>query len=391
MALTLWTLMLLELLLACGWAMAAWRLDVPRQAAAHWAAFSLGGALSLGVLLGVPNAPATPAAIGLSSLGTVISLLCMRRGLLLFLRLPPADGEALAVAMPLAVTAALGAGWPAVFPDVVRVVVMCTAVLWLMSRTAAQAWDALRGEFGDTTAFAVLWPLVACIALVVLRLTAALVWPDVTGRLLPAEGPFHVALALVLLVLTLLVHGSLASVVLLRMVARLRHLSQRDALTGLFNRAELMQQLEARHRMLVRYGEPFAVLIIDVDHFKSVNDTLGHAAGDAVLINVAQVLNASARDVDVLGRLGGEEFCVLLPHTDAASARLAAERLRLAIADGHITWRQHAVWLTVSVGLAHGDDPDESPSHLLERADQALYQAKHSGRNRTIVWRPSFA
>lgn len=386
-ALTLSTITLLELMLAVGWALAAWRLDVPRRAAAHWAAFSLLGALSLVLLVALQSRSPSPAVIGLASFGTVASLLVMRRGLLLFLRLPPSDAEALAVAVPQALVAAMGAGWPEVFPDLVRAMVMCTGVLWLLSRTAVQAWEVLREEFGDHTAFVVLWPMVASIALVVLRITAAVVWPDVTGRLLPAEGPFHVALALVLLVLTLLLHASLASVVLLRMVARLRHLSQRDALTGLYNRAEWLSQLDACHRLLARYGEPYAVLMIDVDHFKSINDTLGHSAGDAVLINIAQILNATARDVDVLGRMGGEEFCVLLPRADAVSARRAADRLRLAIADAHITWRQHEVKLTVSIGLSLAADPHETPQQQIDRADQALYQAKRDGRNRTMVAR----
>ena len=110
-------------------------------------------------------------------------------------------------------------------------------------------------------------------------------------------------------------------------------------------------------------------------------------ASDAVLLTVAQVLTASAREVDVIGRLGGEEFGVLLPRSEHMTVRRAAERLRQALGDAETSWKDQPIRLTVSIGAALGTDADEAPSHVLERADRALYQAKNNGRNRTVVAR----
>jgi diguanylate cyclase (GGDEF)-like protein len=192
---------------------------------------------------------------------------------------------------------------------------------------------------------------------------------------------------LLILLLALSQHATLLMMSLLRLLRKLRHLSQRDALTGLYNRAEWTRQLESQHRWLGRFGEPFGVLMIDIDHFKKINDTMGHAAGDAVLLSVAQVLTASAREVDVIGRLGGEEFGVLLPRAEPMTVRRAAERLRQMIGEAETSWRGQPIRLTVSIGAALCLEADESPSHVLERADRALYQAKHNGRNRTVVAR----
>jgi diguanylate cyclase (GGDEF)-like protein len=231
---------------------------------------------------------------------------------------------------------------------------------------------------------------VAGVSLFTLRALAGLL-PPVSGEAalqpLPVDTPLNIASALVVLLLVLILHCNLAAMVLVRLLGRLRHLSQRDALTGLYNRAEWNRQLEAQHRWLGRFGEPFGVLLIDIDHFKKVNDTLGHAAGDAVLLTVAQVLTASAREVDVIARLGGEEFGVLLPRAEQMTVRRAAERLRQMLGDAETTWRDQPIRLTVSIGAALCNDADESPSQLLERADHALYQAKNTGRNRTVVAR----
>ncbi|MES2088775.1 MAG: GGDEF domain-containing protein, partial [Pseudomonadota bacterium] len=118
--------------------------------------------------------------------------------------------------------------------------------------------------------------------------------------------------------------------------------------------------------------------------FKRINDRLGHAAGDAVLCAVAQTLQTQAREIDRAARFGGEEFCVLLPHTLQDGALLAAERLRHAISQINVPWGDEKVTVTISTGLATANDSQETLSSLLRRCDDALYQAKREGRNKVV-------
>ncbi|NRF68071.1 GGDEF domain-containing protein [Aquincola sp. S2] len=385
-ALTMLTLLLLQGGLAAGWLIAARALDLSRRSARHWSASALIGAAALALLLMRGWAPDW-AAVVLGNTLSVVALLGIRRGLLHFLRQPLRDKECAAV-VGLTLAAQLGCALlPEPFAGPARVMAVCVAMAWVLMRCALQSYPALKREFGERRAFLLVSPQVAGVALFLLRGLIGLVPGGPALHALPADTPLNIASALLILLLTLLLHGHLALMVLMRLVRRLRHLSQRDALTGLYNRAEWNRQLEAQHRWLGRFNEPFGVLMIDIDHFKKINDTMGHAAGDAVLLTAAQVLLASARDVDVVGRLGGEEFGVLLPRTEQMAVRRAAERLRQLLCDAETTWRGKQIKLTVSIGAALCNDADESPAHVLERADHALYQAKNTGRNRTVVAR----
>jgi len=383
-ALTLLILLLLQLLVAVAWLLAAWRLDMPRTAAVHWSASALLGALAIALVQAREAGPAW-LTFDVGGLLMVASMLLMGRGLRHFLGQPAADAEAGALLVLVA-----GAGWvcnllPVEQAAPIRIAVNSSSLAWVLARAAIRSWPPLRLEFSERTALFVTAPLLAGVALGVFRLGALVLDPTEGVRPLPLDSPPNLAAALVMLLLYMLLQVCLATAALLRMVHKLRLLSQRDSLTGLVNRAEWLRQLDAQHRWLGRYGEPYAVLMIDVDHFKSVNDTWGHAAGDAVLISIAQLLMASARDVDVIGRVGGEEFCVLLPRADPVSARRIAERLRQAIADTEFAWRQQAIGLTVSIGLAMVTDADETPQQVMHRVDMALYQAKRGGRNRTSM------
>ena len=175
--------------------------------------------------------------------------------------------------------------------------------------------------------------------------------------------------------------------VIMRLVSRLEHLSHHDSLTGLLNRRAIEQLLSREAQRLQRFNEHFSLLMVDIDHFKRINDRLGHAAGDAVLCAVAQTLQAHAREVDRVARFGGEEFCVLLPHTLHDGALQAAERLREAINQVSIPWNDEVISVTISTGLATADNPEESLDAIIQRADQALYQAKADGRNRVVAAR----
>jgi diguanylate cyclase (GGDEF)-like protein/PAS domain S-box-containing protein len=155
-----------------------------------------------------------------------------------------------------------------------------------------------------------------------------------------------------------------------------------DALTGISNRRHFMVQAEQEMRRARRFARDMAVMMIDLDHFKNVNDSLGHAAGDAVLEGVVRAALESLRESDVMGRLGGEEFAVILPETNLAAGLEVAERLRAHVAASPIETVGHRLLCTASIGVAQLHAQDITIDDLLRRADEALYAAKDKGRNR---------
>ena len=172
-----------------------------------------------------------------------------------------------------------------------------------------------------------------------------------------------------------------------RLAQRLRELSMIDGLTRLLNRRTVHQRLGEEWERARRYGGSLSVLLADLDHFKQVNDTYGHLAGDAVLAAVADVLRLHARTADVIGRYGGEEFLLLLPSTDLANASRAAQRLLAAIAGHPVTMAEGSrIAVTTSIGVASLSELSEeaTPDSLLALADQRLYDAKAAGRNRAV-------
>ena len=190
------------------------------------------------------------------------------------------------------------------------------------------------------------------------------------------------AAALVLFVLLLAVLGVVAARKV-RQVRRLHNLASTDELTGLANRRALTAAAETALAQSRRDGSPLAMLMVDVDHFKQINDTHGHAFGDDVLRHLARVLAAGLRDQDRLGRLGGEEFLAVLPAASLADARRVAERMRAAVAAAPMPGPDGPVAVTVSIGVAGGEKA--SAAALIARADAAMYQAKHAGRNTVAV------
>ena len=167
--------------------------------------------------------------------------------------------------------------------------------------------------------------------------------------------------------------------------AALDHVSRTDALTGLYNRRHLDEVLTLRHAEARRHQEPLSLLLLDIDHFKHVNDTHGHPTGDMVLREFAHRLNNQLRIGDIAGRWGGEEFLVILPHTELTGAVEVAERIRAAFAATPITAGAAHITVTVSGGCCAG--PGDSPEELLHRADTGLYQAKTAGRNQIAAER----
>lgn len=180
----------------------------------------------------------------------------------------------------------------------------------------------------------------------------------------------------------------------------LRQLATHDDLTGLANRRHVLDFLRGELRRQGRTGHPLSVLLLDVDRFKRINDQFGHAAGDQAIIAVADACRADLRATDLCGRIGGEEFLVVLPETNGEAALVAAERLRERIATGEVQYAGQPIRFTASIGVAtrevtgaspaaasHATD-DDALSALLREVDTAVYAAKSLGRNRCQAWRP---
>ncbi|MBL3823673.1 diguanylate cyclase [Marinobacter sp. EhC06] len=162
----------------------------------------------------------------------------------------------------------------------------------------------------------------------------------------------------------------------------LEEMATRDPLTGLFNRREMSRVLEEELERARRYQRPMAVLWVDFDHFKDINDTFGHAAGDSVLRSISRLLLGSVRSVDSIGRFGGEEFVIVLPEMDLEEAQETAERLRRKVAEEpQPLGNDQTVPLTISVGVAVYPDHGQTASTLCAAADKAMYLAKERGRN----------
>jgi diguanylate cyclase (GGDEF)-like protein/PAS domain S-box-containing protein len=159
-------------------------------------------------------------------------------------------------------------------------------------------------------------------------------------------------------------------------------LATTDALTGVANRRCFLEQLETEAARVRRFSEAASLMMIDIDRFKSINDTRGHAVGDAVLRHFADVCRGCLRRVDLFGRLGGEEFGIVLIGTDGAGARQFAERLRRLLAETPARAAEESVAFTVSIGVTQIDAADATPDSILGRADVAMYRAKGAGRNR---------
>jgi diguanylate cyclase (GGDEF)-like protein len=172
----------------------------------------------------------------------------------------------------------------------------------------------------------------------------------------------------------------------------LSEISARDSLTGLYNRWYVMEKIDSEMNRALRHGSPMSVLMLDLDHFKKVNDSFGHGVGDEVLKVVGQVLRESCRVYDVAGRYGGEEFCVVLPETRVGNTKQVAERIRSRLASTELPVGSSSITVTASIGVAGMDSVSDegvvSAAALLDRADRALYSAKHHGRNRVELWLP---
>jgi diguanylate cyclase (GGDEF)-like protein len=363
------------------WLIAGTWMGLSRKAANDWLLSSLSVGLAMVLLLtdlGFSRSTASMAACSL----TVLGILCLRRGLQSFFRqAQPVRKQVTLVAGNTAFNLLLCL--PLGFITL-GIVVSCLLSCVLLFMAARDTQAALDKEFRRGTAVAsnVMLGITAA-GFLLIAIVSLSKWSGLIP--LPSENVQLATLVCASVGLSIGVSFVLGYIVVMRLVYRLQHLSQHDSLTGLLNRRAIENSLDRESQRLLRFGECFSVMLVDIDHFKRINDNLGHAAGDEVLRVVAQVLKEQAREVDRVARYGGEEFCVLLPHTDHDGALQAAERLRAAIHATDISWQDEVISVTISTGLASATDPSEPLHALLRRADDALYQAKTEGRNRVVA------
>ena len=166
-----------------------------------------------------------------------------------------------------------------------------------------------------------------------------------------------------------------------RAMGLVRQLATTDPMTGLLNRRSFLSQAESEWQRSSRFARPMSLLILDIDHFKHINDSFGHDAGDGVISRIAKICDVQKRAHDLAARYGGEEFVILMPETDLAGACRFAERLREAVAADSVRHDGNTIKATVSIGVAEMAQA-KSVDDLLKRADLALYKAKNAGRNR---------
>lgn len=259
-----------------------------------------------------------------------------------------------------------------------RVVNIAGAGLVLAAGLAA--WRSLGAStHGRRTPAPLALPLFLIGTLLLMRALETLLQPGSTPDM-RVPTTFNLLFLWMLLALTLVQNATLSFLVLMRLILRIERLLERDPLTDTLNRRAFDQALAEAHAWQ-RRGRGYALVMIDMDRFKQLNDTLGHAAGDAALRQMVQQLQPCVREVDRFGRLGGEEFCVLLPDTDLAGAALVAERMRALVAQTPLRWLGQDWPLSASFGIAEAERGDATADAVLARADAALYRAKGQGRN----------
>jgi diguanylate cyclase (GGDEF)-like protein len=364
----------LQSVAAMVWGLGAWFVAAERAALLHWAAYAALSAITWSQLaLNLQSPPLVAVLVG------VCSAISLRRGIRLFTGLTP-SWTLPAVLLALVLLVGLPGDDPTWRPLQAAVNFGVLAMLYL-----AMALDLRRHARRDLQWR---WPTALALPLLVgaagfgSRAMRALFLPESVSTEMNVHSALNVGSALSYIVLVLLMHATLMALVVARLLGQLQNLARRDPLTGLFNRRAMHALLDQHARQRRRVADTFSLLMIDVDHFKEVNDRHGHDTGDRALAHIARLMTQALRTQDRLARFGGEEFVVLLSASNLAKALAEAEALRLAVQRAPLVLGELLVPLSVSIGVAEWAGPTEDVARLLVRADDALYRAKRLGRDR---------
>ena len=367
-----------QLVLALGWAVGSAVFQFDRRSAIQWAGYALLTGVAL-VLFVQATQTRNEEARAVGNMCVATGLLLMERGVRQF-----AGRPAPVWAYGLVLGGVVGVSWFGMAAQYGGLrVALVSGLLGVLC--AASAWNIFVYARRDLNLGSGGWlalPLLLGAAVFAVRGVRAALSPETVVAEITANSSLNIGSAVVFLVTALVFHLALVALMGARFMAELRRLSRVDGLTELLNRRAIEELLDDEARRSLRSNRPFSVLMIDADHFKGINDRHGHAAGDEALRHLARVLRAQMRDVDRVGRFGGEEFVVLLPGTASNEALHVAERVRDALLRRSLTWQGEAITLTVSVGVAAWRGPQDDVGALLKRADAALYRAKALGRDR---------
>jgi diguanylate cyclase (GGDEF)-like protein len=376
--------LLQQAFLAAFWLVAA-RLRLARRPARHWALANglAGAAMALVLLRGAASPWLT---VALANLCLMASFAVWRRGLQAFARRAPADREQIVVVALGAALLVTAVQWGRSMLPVIASVSVVTA--WTLLRALAEVRGPLAKEFGRSVSAWFALPALAIGALLVLRAVIGSLAGGSAHAPIEAPASHHLGVLFVSMLLGVLINATLLVIVVGRLVGRLQYQSEHDPLTGLLGRRPMERLLQAEVLRQRRSGQPCALLSVDIDHFKQINDRCGHAVGDAVLVCVAQALQKVAREVDSVARMGGEEFFALLPGTDLAGAQQAAQRMLEAVRHLACPQAGEPVAVTISIGVAVAEAGREPVHALLRRVDHALYAAKQAGRDRVACAPP---
>lgn len=369
------------LLYAVGWVLYGQLLHGQRAPIVHWAGFML--AIGTGFVLAAQRSePRLFWPFVGSNLLFLLGYTLLRRGLEGFFALPHADREHGAWLL------LFGAGFVLAGPGqdtaALRVLLAYGCGLVILTRTLMRLYAVGVAEYGRGAFWLVSFPAWLLIGVFGVRVLQQVLEPQQSFEMHQLTASNRNMLYGYLLGAAMF-NFSFMALVTTRLVSRLREQTRQDPLTGLPNRRALEDELRREWQRLQRSGQPFAVIALDLDHFKDVNDRHGHLAGDALLEQVAQRLRATARETDTVAHTGGEEFLVLMPQSGVEGALAAAQRLREAIGTQAFELEGEPVTLTVSLGVSTALQIDGEPRAVLRRADQALYRAKQEGRDRVAL------
>jgi len=318
----------------------------------------------------------------LGVLAGVFGVISLERGVSVFIDRPPRN--VLHVALPIVIVLA---NLSFVDPRTqhLQAAVNYGVLTWIYANVGSDIYRYARKALRWRWAVILAVPVSLGGLMCALRVISAIVDPRSVTEVMAADSVLNLRTAFLSVALAMTLHATLVGLVVARLVSELQRLSRHDALTGLLNRRAMQEALDTQLRRSERTKEPFVVMMLDLDHFKRINDRFGHPVGDQALKHVAALLQSAMRTSDSLGRFGGEEFVLLLPNTPVDQAESVAEKIRDLLHRSPLAAESTTIPLSVSIGVAQWRENAEDISRVLSRADAALFQAKVQGRNRVVT------